>query len=356
MKLTTSMVLIAVMAVAAAAQNPATILQNTKNNLNAAEQKKVEQENAALDAAQSKPASKPAAGTAAPTAKPLTIAVKPVAPAAKPALVAAKPAAPAAKPAVVAVKPAAPAAKPAAVAAKPAAPAAKPAVVAAKPAAPAAKPAVVAAKPATPAAKPAVVVSVKPAAPASGSTASSPKNPFAEPKKAAPTKIAIAPVKPQPPQGSQKVKPLSPKAAAKTAPPAAPAPKAETANADQKPGETAAADSTKPTKMITAEGRRDPFLSPIVSRNTGPNCSTGKRCLAIDQIMVRGVVKSESGMIAVVVNSLNKAYFLKENDPVYNGYVLKITGDSVVFKETFQDRLGKESTREVVKKITTPAV
>ena len=68
------------------------------------------------------------------------------------------------------------------------------------------------------------------------------------------------------------------------------------------------------------------------------------------------MVKSETGMIAVVVNSMNKAYFLKENDPVFNGYVLRITGDSVVFKETYQDRLGKELTREVVKKLTTPAV
>jgi hypothetical protein len=61
-------------------------------------------------------------------------------------------------------------------------------------------------------------------------------------------------------------------------------------------------------------------------------------------------------MIAVVVNSLDKAYFLRENDPVFNGYVLKISGDSVVFKETVQDKLGHLSTREVTKKITTPAV
>jgi len=108
--------------------------------------------------------------------------------------------------------------------------------------------------------------------------------------------------------------------------------------------------------MITADGRRDPFLSPVVNSATGPACSTGKRCLEIDQIVVRGVVKSDNGMIAVVVNALNKAYFLKENDPVYNGYVLKITGDSVVFKETYQDKLGKEFTREIVKKLTTPAV
>ena len=45
-----------------------------------------------------------------------------------------------------------------------------------------------------------------------------------------------------------------------------------------------------------------------------------------------------------------------ENDPVFDGYVVKITGDSIVFKETQQDRLGKSFTREVTKKITTPAV
>ena len=61
-------------------------------------------------------------------------------------------------------------------------------------------------------------------------------------------------------------------------------------------------------------------------------------------------------MIAVVVNGLNKAYFLRENDPVFNGYVVKITGDSIIFKETIQDQLGKPLTREVTKKITTPAV
>jgi hypothetical protein len=71
---------------------------------------------------------------------------------------------------------------------------------------------------------------------------------------------------------------------------------------------------------------------------------------------LRGVVHSENGFIAVVSNGLNKAYFLRENDPVFNGYVVKITGDSIVFQETLQDRLGKTFTREVVKKITTPAV
>jgi len=105
-------------------------------------------------------------------------------------------------------------------------------------------------------------------------------------------------------------------------------------------------------------GKRDPFISPI---STAPgvlpasNCSSGKRCLMIDQLVLRGVVKTATGMIAVVANSGNKAYFLRENDPVFNGYVVRITGDSVVFKESTVDRIGHQATREVVKKVTPSA-
>ncbi len=104
--------------------------------------------------------------------------------------------------------------------------------------------------------------------------------------------------------------------------------------------------------------KRDPFLSPVVSRISGPGsgCTGGKRCLALDSISLRGIVKAESGMIAVVVNAANKAYFLRENDPVFNGYVAKITGDTVTFKEATQDVLGHHGTRDVVKKIIVPAV
>jgi Tfp pilus assembly protein PilP len=122
---------------------------------------------------------------------------------------------------------------------------------------------------------------------------------------------------------------------------------------------TAPADTPKkaPEKTINLTGRRDPFVSPVVNRSmVGSGCSTGKRCLAIDQISLKGVVKSDTGMIAVVENALEKAYFLRENDPVFNGYVVKITGDSIIFKETVQDKLGKPFTREVTKKITAPAV
>jgi hypothetical protein len=120
-------------------------------------------------------------------------------------------------------------------------------------------------------------------------------------------------------------------------------------------GETAKTPKPEEKKWAMS-GRRDPFFSPVLQQSSGSGCSTGKKCLEIGQINIRGVVKSESGFIAVVTNSLNKAYFLHESDPVFNGYVVRITGDSVVFQETVQDKLGKSFTREVVKKIVTPAV
>ena len=131
-------------------------------------------------------------------------------------------------------------------------------------------------------------------------------------------------------------------------------PKQQIAVQNQKQPAKAKADAPK---QINLSSRRDPFVSPVVNRTMmGSGCSVGKRCLSIEQINLKGVVKADSGMIAVVVNSLNKAYFLRENDPVFNGYVVKITGDSIIFKQTVQDRLGKSMTREVTKKITTSAV
>src|SRR4029077_16211732 len=106
--------------------------------------------------------------------------------------------------------------------------------------------------------------------------------------------------------------------------------------------------------------RRDPFVNPLQlqedkMKNTAA-CTTGARCLMIDQVVLKGVVKTQAGMIAMVENSARKQYNLREKDPVYNGFVLKITGDTIVFKETTTDTLGKPNSREVVKRVTVPAV
>lgn len=133
-----------------------------------------------------------------------------------------------------------------------------------------------------------------------------------------------------------------------------------TAAAAKKPAAKPAAAKPETAKAATkAAGKRDPFLNPVV-RSTGggpgPVCGAGQRCLIIAEVMLQGVVKTQDGMIAVVVNQAKRTYFLKENDPVFNGVVSKITGDSVVFRENVVDNMGKESTREVVKRVSAPVV
>ncbi|HVP51757.1 MAG TPA: hypothetical protein VMT05_06600 [Terriglobales bacterium] len=152
-------------------------------------------------------------------------------------------------------------------------------------------------------------------------------------------------------------------AAAHAAPPASAHVEATSApittNRSNSASDTAAVDEEIVPEPKAGIGKRDPFVSPISTASGTPalpasNCASGKRCLVIDQLLLRGVVRTATGMIAVVANSVNKAYFLRENDPVFNGSVVRITGDSVVFKENTVDRVGHQSTREVVKRVTPP--
>ena len=324
MKLTSILVL-ALATGAAWGQNP-DIIQNTRNTLQAVEQKKANDSNAALAASQGQPATSSAAAPASKPAK----ASPTAAPAGKPAKT---------SPAVaLAVKPAKASAA--------VAPAVKPAKTS-----PAVVPAVKPAKAST-AAAPAVKPVQAKAMSSSGPIKVNALSTGTKPQGTAVKKTASPTVKPAP----QVI--AAPKAAAKPKTPKAAAHKGAPAAQKVEVQAQANPDATKDVpKAINLTGRRDPFISPVVNRSmVGSGCSTGKKCLAIDQINLKGVVKSDAGMIAVVVNAMNKAYFLRENDPVFNGFVVRITGDSIIFKETIQDRLGKSMTREVTKKITTSAV
>lgn len=150
---------------------------------------------------------------------------------------------------------------------------------------------------------------------------------------------------------SQKVAPDSVK------PPIARAAPARPKASAQRPAASAAAKA--PATQAKAPGKRDPFISPVREGGPGggPACTVGKKCLAIDTIQLRGIVRARSGSIAVVESSTRKVtYFLRESDPVFNGYVMKITADSVMFRENVVDRAGRQSTREIVKRVSAPPV
>jgi Tfp pilus assembly protein PilP len=351
MKLTTGIVALAIMAGTAWAQNP-NVIQNTKDALQGVEQQQTAASNQAL-------------GTTTPGKPSPATTAKPGAAKAVPAQASTTKPATASTPA--STKPAAAPTKTPAVRAKaPAAPAAKPAVVAAKAPAPTGatlKPASAQTSSSSPTLKPATAKAVSApakATPAAGK-ATAQAAVKATPAKAtpAPVKTSAAPVKPAaPPKAAAvpaKAIPAATQAAAAKSLPAKPAEAKSPAAAEASTTPDAPKPEKQEDKKYSMTGKRDPFISPVVNRQSGSGCSTGKKCLDIEQIALRGVVKSDNGMIAVVTNGLNKAYFLRENDPVFNGYVEKITVDSIVFKETFQDRLGKPFTKDVVKRILTPA-
>lgn len=200
--------------------------------------------------------------------------------------------------------------------------------------------------PATKAAAPAPKTAAKAAAPAPKTTA---KHAAPAPKttaKAAPAKSTPAPAKTHA-TAKPVTKAPAPKPAAKTP--------AKTTTTAQKPA------PAKPTiPEVAKANRRDPFISPIrlseERMRSNPACTTGARCLVISQVVLKGVVKTQSGWIAMVENAAKKQYNLHERDTVQNGVVVKITGDSIVFSETVTDPLGRPVTREVVKRVTAPVV
>src|SRR3954468_192299 len=136
-------------------------------------------------------------------------------------------------------------------------------------------------------------------------------------------------------------KPVATSAAAKSAPVKAPVKKVVTA---AKPAAAKAARSeSAQLTSVTPAGKRDPFVNPI-KQDEGAGlvaCNSGVRCLVIAQIVLKGVIKTPNGMIAMVENPSKKEYNIHEKDVVMNGSVAKITTDSVIFSETVTDLLGR---------------
>jgi len=160
--------------------------------------------------------------------------------------------------------------------------------------------------------------------------------------------------------------------AAKTAASAAPAKKVvavkpattHVKKGSQKPATPVAAKPEAPAENAAqvakaapvSRNKRDPFQTVIVDRALGGACSSGgKQCLVPDEVALKGIVRSNGSIIAVVTTKENRAYFLRENDPVLNGVVTRITEGSITFREKTTDVFGKQVMREVVKKINPTA-
>jgi len=102
--------------------------------------------------------------------------------------------------------------------------------------------------------------------------------------------------------------------------------------------------------------RRDPFKSLIVGQNRqaprGP-LPEGIAGLLIDEVDLTGIFKTSRGFVAqVVASNKGKSYLLREGDQLYDGDVVGIAQNEVVFKQIVNDPTVIKPFREVVKKLS----
>jgi len=101
--------------------------------------------------------------------------------------------------------------------------------------------------------------------------------------------------------------------------------------------------------------RRDPFKSLLSAREPaemrGPR-PEGIPGLLIDEIDLTGIFVTPDGPVAQVVSpEQDRSYLLREGDQLYDGDVVRISQDSVVFKQILDDPTALKPFREVQKQL-----
>lgn len=133
----------------------------------------------------------------------------------------------------------------------------------------------------------------------------------------------------------------------------APAPAAAVA-AQAAPGQVAPP-APPPDYTYAPENRRDPFLS-LVNRGTDARTGrpTGSRPdgvagVGVEEVVVRGILQSRGGWIAMIAAPTGRTYTIKPGDKLLDGTVRTINGQAVILMQEVNDPLSLEKQREVRK-------
>ncbi len=108
---------------------------------------------------------------------------------------------------------------------------------------------------------------------------------------------------------------------------------------------------------------KDPFLNPMLlakkdkpgdeelARGVPPPGIAGT---SIAQAVLQGVAVRENRRVAIIRGADTHAYFLKEGDRLFDGYLKAINSDSVTLIRETRMRSGKILTQDVTKRLRTP--
>lgn len=111
-----------------------------------------------------------------------------------------------------------------------------------------------------------------------------------------------------------------------------------------------------PTKYDDG-GRRDPFVSVIVPKApvgagpaaVRPRAVPGLPGIAISDIVVKGLIKSGTTLIALLQGPDGRTYMARKQDRLQDGVVSRIDSDAVIFTERMPDAAGQVRARDVRK-------
>jgi hypothetical protein len=100
-----------------------------------------------------------------------------------------------------------------------------------------------------------------------------------------------------------------------------------------------------------AQGRRDPFVSlalgvDVLSPDVRPPGLAG---MLIQEVSLRGIVKTVDGYIAMIQGTDNKSYFARSGERLYDGNIQSIDDARVVFRQEINDPLRIEKFQTVEK-------
>lgn len=104
------------------------------------------------------------------------------------------------------------------------------------------------------------------------------------------------------------------------------------------------------------KGRRDPFRTLDVVNSIQATAAPlvrppGIKGQLVSEIKLVGIVKSKGNFMAIAEGYRGRTFFIHPKDDLYDGKVIEIRNDSVVLTQTLTDSLGKQVSRQVVKKL-----
>jgi len=114
--------------------------------------------------------------------------------------------------------------------------------------------------------------------------------------------------------------------------------------------------------LYKSGNHRDPFLNPLlfkkdvnvdeeVVRGAPPPGISGTY---ISQAALQGIAIRENKRVAIVRGADHRAYFIREGDRLFDGYLKTIESDSITLIRETKMRSGKTFTQDVVKRLRKP--